>query len=43
MLVAAALNILATSFVIDRFVVGQSEDPLTKAGGLSQEQRKISH
>jgi hypothetical protein len=37
--VAAAVTVEVTYFVLDRFVLHDPNDPLTKAGGLSQEQK----
>jgi hypothetical protein len=37
--VAAAVTVEVTYFVLDRFVLHDPNDPLTKAGGLSQDQR----
>jgi hypothetical protein len=37
--VAAAVTVEVTYFVLDRFVLHDPDDPLTKAGGLSQEQK----
>jgi hypothetical protein len=37
--VAAAVTVEVTYFVLDRFVLHDPNDPLTKAGGLSQDQK----
>jgi hypothetical protein len=36
--VAVTLTILATEFVVNHFLLGNSADPLAKAGGLKPEQ-----
>jgi hypothetical protein len=41
-LVATLFTIVATNYVIQRFVIGPSDDPLVKAGGLSPAQRSLS-
>jgi hypothetical protein len=40
-LIAGALTVWGTVFVIDKFVFGHSNDPIVKAGGLSPAQRAI--
>ena len=36
---AAAVTVEVTYFVLDRFALHDPSDPLTKAGGLSQDQK----
>ena len=44
LLVAGALTAWGTVFVLKKFVLaGDSNDPLTKAGGVSPAQRSIPH
>jgi hypothetical protein len=38
MIVATILTVEATNFILKTFVIGNPNDPLTKAGGLSTSQ-----
>jgi hypothetical protein len=40
MILATALTVWGTLYVLKTFVLGNPNDPLTKAGGLSQSQER---
>jgi hypothetical protein len=40
MIVATILTVEATNFILKTFVIGNPNDPLTKAGGLSTSQER---
>jgi hypothetical protein len=42
MIAATALTIAGTFYVLKTFVIGNPNDPLTRAGGLSPEHRRAA-
>ena len=39
LIIATALTVFSTNYVLHRFVLDNPDDPLTKQGGLKSEQR----
>ena len=38
--VAGTLTVLSTMYIVNNYVIGERDDPLARAGGLSPAQRK---